>query len=74
MQFRFAVLAAALLAACYGCATENASQEPAPPRNHTTLTGSRLPPMDDSAGSSSVGSVSKDDYTHDRNSSMSPTR
>lgn len=84
MQIRFAVLATALLAACYGCATENPSQDtaagaaaantpPAQPRDHTTLTGSRLPPMDDGEGGTSmVQGQSGSDYMHDRNSSVSP--
>ena len=37
-------------------------------------TGSRLPPLDDDAGTSSVSGVSKDDYQDQRNSGMTPLR
>ncbi len=87
MQIRFAVLAIIVLAA-YGCATEPQPQQPAAgaaPASAATpapsqskgpvyRTGSRLPPLDDDGGASSVSGVSKDDYMNDRNSTVSPTR
>lgn len=88
MKIRFAVLAATVLAVSYGCATEPQPQQPAAgaapastavpaptySKGPVYRTGSRLPPMDDDAGTAPVSGVSKDDYMDDRNRSMSPTR
>ena len=85
MQIRFAVLAIVVLAA-YGCATEPQPQQPAagaapasaavpaPSQSKGPVyrTGSRLPPLEDDSGSSTVSGVSKDDYMNDRNSTISP--
>ena len=78
MQIRIALLAT-LLVAAYGCATEPEQKQagaaaPAPSHSKGPVyrTGSRLPPMDDDAGSGAVSGVSKDDYMNDRNSTVSP--
>ena len=71
MQVRSTLLAA-LLAVSYGCATEPG----APVQSQSSrgyITGSRLPVPDD-GGSSTVGNVSKGDYSHDRSSQVSPIR
>jgi hypothetical protein len=82
------VLATLLCSASFGCATEPQPQQPAAGAAPATAaepaawqskgpvyrTGSRLPPTDDVGGTSSVSGVSKDDYTDDRNRTMSPTR
>ena len=80
MHLRIA-LAVIVLAAAYGCATEPEQKQagaaaPAPTHSKgpTYRTGSRLPPMDDDSGPSTVSGVSKDDYMNDRNSTISPTR
>jgi hypothetical protein len=88
VQIHSTALAALLFAACFGCATETQPQQPAagaapaaaaapaPSQSKGPVyrTGSRLPPMDDVGGASSVSGVSKDDYMDDRNRTMSPTR
>jgi len=83
MHLRLALLTAVLCGASYGCATPaDESGAKAPPsgaqteaasarQNGTYRTGSRLPQYD-SEGSSSTGSVSRDDYTDDRNRAPSP--
>ena len=80
MQIRIALLVT-LLAAVYGCATEPEQKQdgaaaPAPYHSKGPVyrTGSRLPPMDDDSGPSTVSGVSKDDYMNDRNSTISPIR
>ncbi len=80
MNVRIALLA--LAAFLFGCATETEQQPasgaaaksaPTQPRSRTSLTGSRLPPMDDQdSGSSMVNGQSGEDYQHDRNRSVSP--
>ncbi len=86
MQVRFMPAIAIGLLAFYGCASEpeqkpaaNASGTAAAPAKaapaqdpRSYRTGSRLPTRDDDVGASSVGNISKDDYIHDRNSSVSP--
>ena len=88
MQIRSTILACILVAACYGCATEPQPQQPAAgaapasaaapapyqSKGPVYRTGSRLPPLDDDGGTSSVSGVSKDDYQDQRNSGMTPLR
>jgi len=80
-HLRLALIAAALCGVSYGCATPDepaakataaaAPAEAAPVRNGGSYrTGSRLPSYD-SDGSSSTGSVSKDDFNDQMNRSMS---
>ena len=80
MDSRFLVVAV-LGAICFGCATPpeqhpvaavaapaNAAPNAAParPRSRSSITGTRLAPLDDDdPGASSVGAVSKEDYMHD---------
>jgi hypothetical protein len=80
MQIRTALLAT-LLALAYGCATEPEQTQagaaaPAPSHSKGPVyrTGSRLPPVDDDSGPSTVSGASKDDYINDRNATISPTR
>jgi hypothetical protein len=84
MHIRLAVLAAVLCGASYGCATPaeqpaaNAPAAAAPasdpqPRQGSYRTGSRLPSYEEKGGASSVGDVSKDDYTDDMRRGVNPT-
>jgi len=84
MHIRLAVLATVLCGASYGCATPaeqpaaaNAPAATAPasdsqPRQGSYRTGSRLPVYEDKGGASSVGDVSKDDYTDETRRAVSP--
>jgi hypothetical protein len=75
MQTRLAVLAALVCGASFGCATPaEDTKAPAaaapdsaqqPRQSGSYRTGSRLPSYEDKGGASSVGDVSKDDYTDD---------
>jgi hypothetical protein len=84
MHIRLALLAAVLSGATYGCTTP--AEQPAPnapaaaapasepqPRQGSYRTGSRLPSYEDKGGASSVGDVSRDDYTEERNRGSNPT-
>ena len=73
MHFRLVLIAAVLCGATYGCATPeeakgqaSATESPAPQREGSYRTGSRLPSYD-SEGSSSTGAQSKDDFTDQMN-------
>ena len=88
MNIRLGLLGAALSAIWYGCAAEPQPQQPATTgapastaapapsesQSRTYRTGSRLPALEDDRGSASVGGVSKDDYSHDRNATITPMR
>jgi hypothetical protein len=80
MNIRLAVLAAVLCGASYGCATPaeqpataNAPAAEPQQRQGSYRTGSRLPSYEEKGGASSVGDVSKDDYTDEMRRGVNPT-
>ena len=65
--------ASAPAAAAAATSTASASTAPTRMRARATLTGSRLPPLDDDdIGTHSVGAVSREDYMHDDTARMRP--
>src|SRR5258708_29305665 len=65
--------ASAPAAAAGATSTAPTSAAPTRMRARATLTGSRLPPLDDDdPGTHSVGAVSREDYMHDDISRMRP--
>jgi hypothetical protein len=75
MHLRLVLLASALCAGAYGCATpeESGAAASQPRDTRTYQTGSRLPSPEGS-GASSTGNASKDDYVDDMRRVISPTR
>jgi hypothetical protein len=81
MHIRSAVLAVILCGASFGCATPadepeaSAAESASAPQRQTGgyRTGSRLPTYEEKGGASSVGDVSRDDYTDEMRRGVSPT-